>query len=364
MKTKTSLIIITSLTATFVAICAAVFSVTGISKLFAGAMLSAGIMAASLELGKIVSISFLYQYWKKIPVLLKIYLSTASIVLMVITSAGIYGYLSAAYAEVAADPMIKSAEIQSIDGKVKSLADDITRRETRLDQMISLRSQQESRLDSLVVRSTTGNTTTIRNAQASMTESDKSITLLQNEISDLARQRDSLVTQGISAKVEIDTNSEIGTFIYIAKVFNTELDIVVKWFTLVIVSVFDPLAVALVIAVNFLVKSSDVPVEVVDEEDEKELPNEEPFAIYASTNSSHDEPGGDAEEPLDSGSDVIIDESSNGIPEEETPTIESSSMPDDEMEWMNPGFNWDDTKLWINNPIAKKFKKKFVDKKP
>ena len=91
MNQRTSLIIITSLTATFVAICAAVFSVAGIAKLFAGAALSAGIMASALELGKIVSISFLYQYWKDIPKTLKIYLSSAATILMLVTSAGIYG---------------------------------------------------------------------------------------------------------------------------------------------------------------------------------------------------------------------------------------------------------------------------------
>jgi len=93
------------LTATFVAICAAVFSITGIAKLFAGAALSVAIMASALELGKLVSISFLYQYWKDIPKALKYYLSVASCILMIITSAGIYGYLSAAYAKVAADPL-------------------------------------------------------------------------------------------------------------------------------------------------------------------------------------------------------------------------------------------------------------------
>ena len=79
MNTRTSLITVTSLTATFVALCAAVFSVTGIAKLFAGAALSVAIMASALELGKIVSISFLDQYWTDIPKALKYYLESLEI---------------------------------------------------------------------------------------------------------------------------------------------------------------------------------------------------------------------------------------------------------------------------------------------
>jgi hypothetical protein len=256
MNTRKSLITITSLTATFVALCAAIFSVTGIAKLFAGAALSAGVMAAALELGKIVSISFLYQYWKEIPKTLKYYLSVAAVILMVITSAGIYGYLSSAYAKVSATPLALNADIQTVQGRVGSLEQDIKRKEDRLNQLITLRSQQETRLDNMVSKSTTGNSSTIRTAQNALNQADRNVTALQKEISNLSAQRDSLNGISISKRVEIETNGDVGTFIYIAKVLGTDLDTVVKWFTLVIVLVFDPLAVALVIAVNFLIKNA------------------------------------------------------------------------------------------------------------
>jgi hypothetical protein len=280
MNTRTSLITITSLTATFVALCAAVFSVTGIAKLFAGAALSAAIMASALELGKIVSISFLYQYWSVIPKALKYYLTTSSLILMIITSAGIYGYLSSAYAKVAATPLQLTADITTTAGKLSSIEQDITRKNNRLNQLISLRAQQETRLDNLIGKSQTGNTSTIRSTQAQLALADKNVVELQKEITVLSSTKDSLSTISISKQVEIETNGDIGTFVYIAKTFGVPLDTIVKWFTLIIVLVFDPLAVALVISVNFLLKKQSTP--------EAETPAEsiaaddpgEPFKVY------------------------------------------------------------------------------------
>jgi hypothetical protein len=308
--------------------------------LFAGAALSAGIMAAALELGKIVSISFLYQYWKKIPKMLKYYLSISALVLMMITSAGIYGYLSSAYAKVAATPMAMSAEIQTVSGRVQTLNNDIKRKEVRLDQLISLRSQQETRLDQLVSRSTTGNNTTIRSAQNSLTAADRSVVQLQKEISDLSAQRDSLNGVAIVKQVEIDTNGDIGTFVYIAKVFNTDLDTVVKWFTLIIVLVFDPLAVALVIAVNFLLKQNEETILT----DSSEHPKEEPYAVYVTPS-----------EPLPEQNTEVIPDAENF---EKYYDLNQNGIPD----WMETGFNWDDTAKWINNPAARLYKQQIVDK--
>ena len=277
MNTRTSLITVTSLTATFVALCAAVFSVTGIAKLFAGAALSVAIMASALELGKIVSISFLYQYWTDIPKALKYYLSVASCILMVITSAGIYGYLSSAYAKVAATPLQLSADISTTTSKVSSVEQDIARKNTRLNQLISLRTQQETRLDNLIGKSQTGNTSSIRSTQLQLAQADKNVVELQREITVLSSTKDSLSAISTAKQVEIETNGDIGTFVYIAKTFGVPLDTVVKWFTLVIVLVFDPLAVALVIAINFLLKNQPT---VVPLESTAPEMTDEPFKVY------------------------------------------------------------------------------------
>ena len=88
---------IKAISAGAVAFSAAFFSVFGLSKLFAGAQASVVIMAGSLEFAKLVTASFLYRYWDRIPVFLKNYLLVGTIVLILITSAGIFGYLSNAY---------------------------------------------------------------------------------------------------------------------------------------------------------------------------------------------------------------------------------------------------------------------------
>ena len=283
MNTRTSLITITSFTATFVALCAAVFSVTGIAKLFAGAALSATIMASALELGKIVSISFLYQYWSVIPKALKYYLTTSSLILMIITSAGIYGYLSSAYAKVAATPLQLTADITTTTGKLSSINQDITRKNNRLNQLISLRTQQETRLDNLIGKSQTGNTSTIRSTQAQLALADKNVVELQKEITVLSSTKDSLSSISISKQVEIETNGDIGTFVYIAKTFGVPLDTIVKWFTLIIVLVFDPLAVALVISVNFLLKKENSIIPIIDNQPSlppSEINVTEPYKVY------------------------------------------------------------------------------------
>jgi hypothetical protein len=245
------------ISAMFITGCAALFSVSGIGKLFAGAALSAVVMASSLELGKIVSISFLYRYWTEINKALKWYLMSSAVVLMLITSAGIYGYLSAAYAKVAAGPLKTTAEMGTLQSQANTIDQDIQRKNTRLEQIIGLRTQQETRLDQLISRSTTGTSSAVRSVQNQINQYDKDVKELQNEISQLSSQRDELLAQRSQKEVEINTNSDIGTFVYIANIFGVSLDTIVKWFTLIIVLVFDPLAVALIIGFNFLVKRDE-----------------------------------------------------------------------------------------------------------
>jgi hypothetical protein len=261
-----------SFSAIAIAGCAALFSVTGIGTLFAGAAVSAMVMAGALELGKLVGVSFLYRYWSEIPKALKSYMLVASIVLIGITSAGIYGYLSSAYAKVAAEPLKMNADIQIYNSQAQTLDEEIKRKTARLDQIISLRGQQENRIDNLIGKSTTGSNTAIRSAQNSLSELNRTATTLQREINQASAQRDSLKARSLTKEVEINTNSDIGTFVYISKAIGVELDTVVKWFILIIVLVFDPLSICLVLAYNFLQKREHV----------NQAPNKEikTFAVY------------------------------------------------------------------------------------
>ena len=261
-----------SFSALAIAGCAALFSVTGIGTLFAGAAVSAMVMASALELGKLVGVSFLYRYWSEIPKALKSYMLVASVVLIGITSAGIYGYLSSAYAKVAAEPLKMNADIQIYNSQAATLDEEIKRKTARLDQIISLRGQQENRIDNLISKSTTGSNTAIRSAQNSLSELNRTATQLQKEINQSSAQRDSLKAKSLTKEVEINTNSDIGTFVYIAKAIGVSLDTVVKWFILVIVLVFDPLSICLVLSYNFLVKRETKP-----EEQKEEIKT---FAVY------------------------------------------------------------------------------------
>src|SRR5210317_551457 len=108
---------IIALSALSVSASAAFYSVTGLSKLFAGASFEVLIMAGSLEIAKLVIASLLYQYWSELNRLLKIYLTIAAAVLVMITSAGIYGFLSAAYQETASRAGVIDKQIELLEVK-------------------------------------------------------------------------------------------------------------------------------------------------------------------------------------------------------------------------------------------------------
>ena len=285
MNKKTSLILLTSLTATFVAICAAFFSITGISKLFAGAALGAMVMASSLELGKLVGISFLYQYWKDIPFLLKSYLTTAALVLMTITSVGIYGYLSAAY-QATAD------QLAIMDRQTEVVALKRNRFQEQLDLYVAERERVAETINQLtaglannriqyvdqetgqLVTSTSSATRNALQAQLNIaTEERNDIGLKIEELSDSIS---SLDLQEIDMVANNDLAAEVGPLRFVSNLTGWEMDMVVNIFALMIVIVFDPLAVALVISVNFLLKykeedDDEEPVRVGWEEAAKEV---------------------------------------------------------------------------------------------
>jgi len=111
--------LIIALSALSVSASAAVYSVTGLSMLFAGASTAVIIMAASLEVSKLVIASLLYQYWNKLNKILRVYLTIAAAVLILITSAGIYGYLSSAYQKTADQTSIIDSRVASLETKKK-----------------------------------------------------------------------------------------------------------------------------------------------------------------------------------------------------------------------------------------------------
>lgn len=253
-----------------VAGCAAYFSVWGLSQLFAGASISVIIMASILEFGKIVSTTALHRYWDKLATGLRVYLTISVAVLMIITSAGIYGFLSNAYQKTANKLEIHEGEIGVLDGKKKIFADAldannkiIDSKNKRIDQLSGLRATQESRIDAAK-----GNTNSLR---GDINSSNIEIQKLSSEI-DALNAKNSVLNDSISkyqtkaleVKSGSDIAGEVGPLKFVAELTGTPMDKVVNYMILLLIFVFDPLAIALVLTTNriFQIEKED--------EDEKE----------------------------------------------------------------------------------------------
>jgi len=247
------------ISAIIIAVMAALFSVTGIATLFSAKFYAVVAMASALELGKLVMASYLYRWWKKTPILLKTYSVISVVVLMAITSIGIYGYLTAAYAEVAAVPQNTLNEISFIETRQQSLNETINN--YRLDNT-NIDSRQSQ--NNILLNSVTSGETDLsqRSAFANLRQENSDLDLeRQNNNSRIElsiSERDSLESVKVTMNADLNTNSDIGPFIYIARTLNIPLDVVVKWFVLLIVFVFDPLAISLILAYNNIVVKEQV----------------------------------------------------------------------------------------------------------
>jgi hypothetical protein len=248
------------LAALLIASCAGWFSISGIGQLFIGAPIAAMLMAGSLELGKLVTVSFVYRYWAICSRPLRAYFMIASVILMLITSTGVYGYLSAAYAKAAVGVQAVQNEVALISTRQKSIDGSIGRLEARAHSVSSVRTQQENRLDKLVGRRG------LADQQTAIRQADKQLSDISTQISDLTHQRDSLETKKVEVQNNLSTNGKIGTFWYIAKSLGVELDFIVRWFILAIVLVLDPLSVTLIIAYNMINKHDQKDPEVEEPE--------------------------------------------------------------------------------------------------
>ena len=241
-----------ALSALSVSASAAFYSVSGLSKLFAGASLEVIIMASSLEVAKLVIASLLYQYWDSINKGLRAYLTVATCVLILITSAGIYGFLSGAYQETANKEGIVTQQITALETKKalyeetrdNFLADRKSNNELRGTLSKGSTTQFTDKNGNLVVRT---NNSAIRNIESTAKENERLATKL-DVVNDSIF---SLETQILEAKVNSEATSELGPLKYLSELTGVEMNRIINWLLLVIIFVFDPLAIALVIAANF-----------------------------------------------------------------------------------------------------------------
>ena len=241
--------------ALFVALVAAFFSVTGIGQLFYGSHISVIIMGTSLEIAKLVAASFLFRYWKHTTNWIKGYLSAAVLVLVIVTSIGIYGYLSSAYSSVAANPANKQGQIALAQAQQTTIKENIVRYQSRITSLEGRRNQQEARIDSLTGR---GATRTAREQLRATQLVDSTISALNNDIVRSTNKRDSLETAITTLRSDITSNRDVGTFFYFANALGLPLDTIVKWFILILVCVFDPMSLSLVLAYNTIVRQNEI----------------------------------------------------------------------------------------------------------
>ena len=254
--------IIALLTSLLVAAIAAYFSIAGLMAIFSGAALAVAVMAGSLEVAKLVTASWLYRNWKQTGYFLKTYLTVAVFVLMIITSLGIFGYLSKAHLDKAVPTGDVAAQVQLIDERIsiqedniKSQRENIAAARTTLGQ---LDAQVSARLDRGTSEASAERSIQIRRQQASerralQSEVAKSQQEIEKSNSEIAKLREEKAPiAGELRKVE----AEVGPIKYVAALIYGDnpdanlLERAVRWMIILLVAVFDPLAVALLIAAN------------------------------------------------------------------------------------------------------------------
>lgn len=210
-----------------VSVTGAYFSISGLTKIFAGATLSVALMAGSLEFSKFIVVGFLYRYYGHIHKPLRLYLTFAVVTLMGITSVGIYGYLSHAYQVSSLKLQAHDLEIKSLEKENERIQNQITELRTFIDQIPNSRISRKF-------------------------EFQKSY---DPKIAEL-RARSEKINQDLQLKNQqlLPLQTEMGPVVYLAKVFGASSDTVVKYLILVFVLVFDPLAVSLVFCLNLIIR--------------------------------------------------------------------------------------------------------------
>jgi len=258
MKLRTLLL---GLSALFIAFNAAFFSVTGLAKLFAGASLSVILMASSLELAKLIVAGYLYNYWEKINKGFRMYLLGATFILVLITSLGIYGFLTAAFQDTFKTYSVTSKEKTFLQQKEKFWEDDVVRYEKELERisenistLSSAKSQQIQYKDKDGTVRNSVSTVELKTAQSRITEEEKNRREVQSKRQIAADSLQSIQLQILEIDTNVEVGSELGPLEYLSGLLGKPMDVIINWFILIIIFVFDPLAIALVVAFNNAMK--------------------------------------------------------------------------------------------------------------
>jgi hypothetical protein len=246
---------------------AAWYSIIGLTAIFAGAVIPVIIMGGILEVGKITTTVWLRKYWNRCGFMLKLYLVPAVIALALLTSMGIFGFLSKAHMEHGISTGDSQAKLSLYDEKIKTQRDNIELARKALTQMDNQVDQRLSRGDS---ENSAERAVQIRRQQAGeRTKLQKEIGDAQKEIAKLNEERAPIAAENRKVEAEVGPIKYIAALIYGDNADNNTLEAAVRWVIILLVIVFDPLAIALVLAANAS-KEWD------DEEPVKEEPKYEP----------------------------------------------------------------------------------------
>ena len=239
---------------------AAFYSVSGLSKLFAGASLEVIIMAGSLEFAKLVTASLLYQYWDTINKTLRTYLSVATIVLVLITSMGIYGFLSAAYQETYSKLSVVENQKGFIQQKIDFYQNDVTRYDTEIERISSnISTLSNAKASTIQVRDTsvsggvrqTISTTELRMAQSRINIEEENRKLAQSKRTIASDSLQKFQLQVLELDNNTEVSGELGPLQYLSSLTGYPMGKIINVLLLIIIFVFDPLAISLVVAANF-----------------------------------------------------------------------------------------------------------------
>ena len=238
---------ILALTTLFIALTisavAAYYSIVGLIAIFSAAAIPIAVMGIVLEAGKLITASWLYQNWKTVPSLLKGYLCSAVFILMFITSMGIFGFLSKAHIEQTTIASDNTLEIELLQSSIERELTGIGRAEKQLN-LLDNALERYMELGAI-----TKGLNARKEQQGERNELSKTITESTQTITTLTKNKSALL------KEQITISAEVGPIRYIAELFYGEstqaiLEDAVRWVIILLVLVFDPLAVLLLIAAN------------------------------------------------------------------------------------------------------------------
>ena len=273
--------LLTLLTALAISTVAAWYSIIGLMAIFAGATTAIMIMGIVLEIGKLICASWTFTNWKSCPVIMRSYFIIAVIVLMLITSLGIFGFLSRAHITQSSPTSLMEERIERIELKVNQRQIQINRYQGRLDTL----DQALQRYIELGA---------ISKGLAKIGAMDNETNLLKTKIQGLENEIDGLMDEKYELKTNLSlAEVETGPIKYVAsmlydEVSASELETAVRWIIILLIFVFDPLAVVLVIAANISLrdyrrerKMATKMVTVMPDLSDKEVIDKENVAEYS-----------------------------------------------------------------------------------